>query len=166
MVREIGRGGMGRVFLAERADGEFEQRVAVKLLQHASPGLVRRFLEERRILARLDHPGIARLIDGGVVANGLPYFALEYVEGEHVDRYCAARDLPQDGEASLELLFQLIGALADLPTDVAAAPLPEVVGGRDDGITELCLQLEAAREATEEALIDAELAPARTQHCH
>lgn len=78
----------------------------------------------------------------------------------------AARDLPQGGEASLELLFQLIGALADLPTDIANAPLPEVVGGRDDGIAELCLQLEAAREVTEEALIDAELAPARTQLCH
>lgn len=78
----------------------------------------------------------------------------------------AARDLPQDGEASLELLFQLIGALADLPTDVATAPLPEVVAGRDDGITELCLQLEAARETAEEALIDAELAPARSQLCH
>lgn len=78
----------------------------------------------------------------------------------------AARDLPQDGEASLELLFQLIGALADLPTDIATAPLPEVVGGRDDGITELCLQLEAAREATQEALADAELAPARHQFCH
>ncbi|MBW8846831.1 MAG: hypothetical protein JF607_17845 [Burkholderiales bacterium] len=81
----------------------------------------------------------------------------------------AARDLPQGGqggEASLELLFQLIGALADLPTDIATAPLPEIIGGRDDGITELCLQLEAARELTEEALIDAELAPARTQLCH
>lgn len=78
----------------------------------------------------------------------------------------AARDLPQDGEASLELLFQLIGALADLPTDVATAPLPEVVGGRDDGIAELCLQLEAAREVTEDALIDAELAPARHRLCH
>lgn len=78
----------------------------------------------------------------------------------------AARDLPQDGEASLELLFQLIGALADLPADVASAPLPEVVGGRDDGISELCLQLEAARDVTEEALIGAELAPARTQFCH
>jgi hypothetical protein len=78
----------------------------------------------------------------------------------------AARDLPQDGEASLELLFQLIGALADLPTDIATAPLPEVVGGRDDGITELCLQLEAARELTQEALIDAELAPTHRQFCH
>ena len=78
----------------------------------------------------------------------------------------AARDLPQDGEASLELLFQLIGALADLPTDIATAPLPEVVGGRDDGITELCLQLEAAREATEEVLVDAELAAPRHQFAH
>ncbi|MFX5705684.1 hypothetical protein ABTE52_22095, partial [Acinetobacter baumannii] len=65
-----------------------------------------------------------------------------------------------------ELLFQLIGALADLPTDIAAAPLPEVIGGREDGITELCLQLEAAREVTQEVLIGAELAPARTQRCH
>ncbi len=78
----------------------------------------------------------------------------------------AARDLPQDGEASLELLFQLIGALADLPTDIAAAPLPEVVGGRDDGITELCLQLEAARDVTQDALVEAQLAPARSQFCH
>jgi|GEM_PF-4206674 len=78
----------------------------------------------------------------------------------------AARDLPQDGEASLELLFQLIGALADLPTDIATAPLPDVVGGRDDGITELCLQLEAARDVTEQVLITAELAPARAQLCH
>lgn len=78
----------------------------------------------------------------------------------------AARDLPQEGEASLELLFQLIGALADLPTDVATAPLPEVVGGRDDGITELCLQLEAAREVTEEALIQAELAAPLAARVH
>ncbi|MFT7721612.1 MAG: hypothetical protein QM788_02065 [Roseateles sp.] len=78
----------------------------------------------------------------------------------------AARDLPQDGEASLELLFQLIGALADLPADIAAAPLPEVLGGRDDGITELCLQLEAARETAEDALVAADLAPARHQRCH
>lgn len=78
----------------------------------------------------------------------------------------AARDLPQDGEASLELLFQLIGALADLPTDVATAPLPEVVGGREDGITELCLQLEAAREVTEDVLVGAELAAPRHQFAH
>lgn len=78
----------------------------------------------------------------------------------------AARDLPQDGEASLELLFQLIGALADLPAEIAAAPLPELVGGRDDGITELCLQLEAARETTQDLLVDAELAAPRHQFAH
>ncbi len=81
----------------------------------------------------------------------------------------AARDLPQggqDGEASLELLFQLIGALADLPADIAAAPLPDIVGGRDDGIAELCLQLEAARERTEDALVDAELAAPRHRLAH
>jgi hypothetical protein len=77
-----------------------------------------------------------------------------------------ARDLPQDGEASLELLFQLIGALADLPTDIAAAPLPDVVGSRGDGITELCLQLEAARDVTEDVLVDAELAAPRHQFAH
>ena len=61
VVREIGRGGMGRVFLGERADGQFEQRVAIKLIQHGAPGVLRRFVEERRILALLEHPGIARL---------------------------------------------------------------------------------------------------------
>jgi hypothetical protein len=77
----------------------------------------------------------------------------------------AARDLPP-GEASLELLFQLIGALADLPSDVATAPLPDIQGGDDYGITELCHQLAASREATEDAWIDAELAAPRTAHCH
>ena len=77
VVREIGRGGMGYVFLGERADGQFEQRVALKLIQHGSPGVVRRFVEERRILALLEHPNIARLVDGGLTADGLPYFALD-----------------------------------------------------------------------------------------
>lgn len=77
----------------------------------------------------------------------------------------AARDLPP-GEASMELLFQLIGALADLPAEIAAAPLPEVKGAREDGITELCLQLEAAREVTEDALIEAELASPHSRPVH
>jgi serine/threonine-protein kinase len=101
IVREIGRGGMGRVFLAERADGQFEQRVAVKLMRHAWPGLVRRFLEERRIVARLEHPAIARVVDGGVDTDGLPYLALEYVEGEPIDRYCEARALSLDARLAL-----------------------------------------------------------------
>jgi serine/threonine-protein kinase len=94
VVRELGRGGMGAVFLAERADGQFEQRVALKLIRRnrVSDQVVRRFLAERRILARLQHPGIARLLDGGVTADGLPYFALEYVEGGvALTDFCAAR---------------------------------------------------------------------------
>lgn len=96
VVQAIGHGGMGSVFLAERADGQFEQRVALKLIRQAGapPESVRRFLEERRILALLDHPGIARLVDGGVSADGYPWYAMELVEGEPIDRYCDARQLP------------------------------------------------------------------------
>lgn len=106
VLREIGRGGMGAVFLAERADGQFEKRVALKLIRHAAPGVVRRFAQERRILAMLEHPGIARLLDAGVTAAGLPYLAMELVAGEPIDRYCAALDLPP--ERRLEL-FASVG---------------------------------------------------------
>ena len=101
VVREIGRGGMGRVFLGERADGQFEQRVAIKLIQHGAPGVLRRFVEERRILARLEHPGIARLVDGGITESGLPYFAMELVDGEPIDRYCDAHALMLDQRLTL-----------------------------------------------------------------
>jgi serine/threonine-protein kinase len=110
VVREVGRGGMGRVFLAERADGQFEQRVALKLIQHGAPGVVRRFVEERRILARLEHPGIARLVDGGVTDGGLPYFAMELVEGEPIDRYCDAHKLTVDRR--LELFVAVCDAVS------------------------------------------------------
>jgi eukaryotic-like serine/threonine-protein kinase len=95
IVREAGHGGMGTVFLAERDDPELRQRVALKLVRGAVAArpLVRRFLEERRILASLDHPNIARLLDGGVTDDGVPWFAMEYVEGIPIDRYCAAREL-------------------------------------------------------------------------
>src|SRR5215467_1836740 len=69
VVRSIGVGGMGEVWLAERSDGEFEQRVAIKQLAYPTPGLLQRFRQERQILARLEHPNIARLIDGGVDAS-------------------------------------------------------------------------------------------------
>ena len=101
VVREIGRGGMGRIYLGERADGQFEQRVAIKLIQHAAPGVVRRFVEERRILALLEHPGIARLVDGGITAGGMPYIAMELVDGEPIDRYCTANALTIDQRISL-----------------------------------------------------------------
>ena len=101
IVRAIGAGGMGQVFLAERADGQFDQRVALKLIRHPAPGLVRRFLEERRILATLEHPRIARLIDGGLTDDGLPYFAMELIDGEPIDRYCETRNLPLDDRLEL-----------------------------------------------------------------
>ena len=110
IVREIGRGGMGRVLLAERADGQFEQRVALKLIQHGNPGVIRRFVEERRILALLQHPNIARLVDGGLTSDGLPYFAMELVDGEPIDHYCASRHLLLD--ARLELFARVCDAVA------------------------------------------------------
>jgi serine/threonine-protein kinase len=99
VVREVGRGGMAVVYLAERADGLFEQRVALKLMQSGSlpasapAELLRRFEQERRILASLSHPAIARLLDAGVTAEGRPYFAMEYVEGLPIDRHCDERGL-------------------------------------------------------------------------
>lgn len=95
IVREIGRGGMSRVFLAERADGQFEQLVALKLLR---PGLDTdldrgRFRVERQILASLNHPNIARLQDGGITEDEQPYLVLEYVEGEPIDAFCTERGL-------------------------------------------------------------------------
>jgi serine/threonine-protein kinase len=93
-VRVLGHGGMGTVFLAERADGQFDQRVALKLIRlgRESEETVRRFLAERQILARLQHPHIARLLDGGV-DGGRPYFVMEYVEGLPLGRYCDERRL-------------------------------------------------------------------------
>jgi hypothetical protein len=93
-VEQIGEGGMGVVWRAERVDGLFEQVVAIKLLR-ASPDLFgARFAEERRILARLDHPNIARLIDGGV-AEGLPYLVMEHAPGRHIDAAVADRPLAE-----------------------------------------------------------------------
>ena len=94
LVREIGRGGMGSVWLAERADGQFEQRVAVKLLEGDDARLLPLFLRERQILARLEHPNIARLIDGGLTDDDVPYLVMEYVEGEPITEYCDRRTLP------------------------------------------------------------------------
>jgi serine/threonine-protein kinase len=95
VVRELARGGMGVVYLAERADGQFEQRVALKLIKRGmdSDEINRRFLAERQILARLNHPHIARLLDGGVSAEGQPYFAIEYVEGSTILAHCESRRL-------------------------------------------------------------------------
>lgn len=97
LVRELGRGGMGVVYLAYRDDGEFQQQVAVKLVKRGmdTDSILRRFRSERQILAGLDHPNIARLLDGGTTADGLPYFVMEYIDGAPIDRYCASRELTE-----------------------------------------------------------------------
>jgi serine/threonine protein kinase/uncharacterized protein HemY len=92
VVREIGRGGLGAVFLAARSDDEYQKHVAIKLVRRGldTADILRRFRNERQILAQLDHPNIARLIDGGTTKDGLPYFVLEYVRGEPIAAYCTA----------------------------------------------------------------------------
>jgi len=112
ILREIGHGGMGTVYLAERADNQYQKRVAVKLLPRWSATnerLVRRFVDERQILAALDHPDIARLLDGGVTADGLPWFAMEYVDGVPIDVYCSQQGLTI--ERRLELFCRVCAAV-------------------------------------------------------
>ena len=111
VLRELGRGGMGVVLLVERADGQFEQRAALKLIKWGmdSEAVLARFLRERQILARLSHPGIARLIDGGLSADHRPYFVMEYVEGTSLLEYCTREEsgLP----ARIECILQVCAAL-------------------------------------------------------
>ena len=103
LVRKLGHGGMGVVYLAERADGQFEQRVALKLIKRGmdSDDIQRRFRAERQVLAHLNHPHIARLFDGGVSAEGQPWFAMEYVNGHALNRYCEEHRLGIDERLGL-----------------------------------------------------------------
>jgi len=112
LERLIGEGGMGQVWLAGRADGLYQRRVALKLLRPglADPNLQLRFVRERQILARLAHPNIARLLDAGVSSDGQPYLALEYVEGEPITEWCASRKLSLD--ARLRLFLQTCDAVS------------------------------------------------------
>ncbi|MEL7448607.1 MAG: tetratricopeptide repeat protein [Pseudomonadota bacterium] len=93
--RELARGGMGVVYVARRADGQFDQRVALKLIKRGmdSDEVERRFLNERQILAQLSHPNIARLLDGGITDDGQPFFAMEFVEGITLTNYCDEHEL-------------------------------------------------------------------------
>ena len=103
VIHELGRGGMGIVYRAERADGEFVQVVALKLVRRGFDGddTTVRFRRERQILAQLDHPSIARLLDGGLHTDGRPYFAMELVEGEPITTYCDRRRLSIDARVQL-----------------------------------------------------------------
>ena len=103
LLEQLGQGGMGQVFRAERADGQFEQEVAIKLVRAGlgSPRMLRRFRHERQILARLEHPHIARLLDGGTTEDGRPYFVMEYVEGVPITQYCDDHRLGTDARLAL-----------------------------------------------------------------
>ncbi len=92
IVNLIGRGGMGEVYRADRADGQFEQQVALKLIRRDAAGEPRRFTTERQILARLEHPGIAHLLDGGVAEDGRPYMVMELVTGAAITEWCRSHN--------------------------------------------------------------------------
>jgi non-specific serine/threonine protein kinase/serine/threonine-protein kinase len=112
ITAELGAGGMGAVFLAERADGEFEQKAAVKLIKNGInfETVRRRFLIERQILASLKHPNIAHLIDGGTTRDGLPYFVMEYVEGTPISEYADTNNLTI--EQRLDLFRKVCAAVS------------------------------------------------------
>jgi eukaryotic-like serine/threonine-protein kinase len=103
IISELGHGGMGVVYLAERNDDAFKNRVAIKLVRRGldNEDIVRRFINERQILANLNHPNIARLLDGGTTQNGLPYFIMEFVEGLPITEYCDAHKFSTEARLNL-----------------------------------------------------------------
>ena len=103
VLRRIGRGGTGSVYLAVRDDDEFQRRVAIKLVRRgmATTDILRRFRSERQILASIDHPYIARLLDGGSTDDGVPYFVMEYIEGEPINVYCDRNQLSIEDRLTL-----------------------------------------------------------------
>jgi tetratricopeptide (TPR) repeat protein len=111
LERLIGRGGMGEVWLAERSDGRYQGRCAIKFLSSTAPkgGLAERFQREGQLLGRLAHPNIARLLDAGATADGRSYLALEYVEGIPIDRYCDSKSL--DVKERLRLFMDVLAAV-------------------------------------------------------
>ena len=108
----IGSGGMGSVYRAVRDDGEFDQQVAVKFIRYGGgrEALLRRFYQERQLLARLNHPNIARLLDGGTTGEGMPYLVMEYIDGRPIDEYCDSRRLPVTDRLEL---FRAVCAAVD-----------------------------------------------------
>jgi serine/threonine protein kinase len=111
VLRELGKGGMGVVYLAVRDDGAFRKNVAIKLLRGdaVSPEFVERFRNERQVLANFDHPNIARILDGGDTTEGMPFYVMEYVEGRPIDKYCDEDKLSLNDR--LKLFQKLCGAL-------------------------------------------------------
>jgi eukaryotic-like serine/threonine-protein kinase len=149
---------MGRVFLADRADGQFEQHVALKLVRsgQSSREILQRFLRERQILARLQHPNIAALLDGGMTSDGRPYFAMEYVGGDPITSYCDARALSIDARLDLftavcdgvQYAHQNLVVHRDLkPSNTLVTPSGQVKL-LDFGIAKLLHEEESPSEAT------------------
>jgi eukaryotic-like serine/threonine-protein kinase len=95
IIRELGRGGMGSVFLANRVGGDFNKQVALKIIKRGmdTEAILQRFVFERQVLANLQHPNIAGFLDGGTTDDGLPFFVMEYVDGEPITKYCDANRL-------------------------------------------------------------------------
>ena len=111
IVQELGRGGMGAVYLAKRADGQFRKRAAIKVLKRGTDTeeILRRFRIERQILAELEHPNITRLLDAGTTADGLPYFVMEFVEGTPITRFVQRENV--DLRSRLTLLIKVCSAV-------------------------------------------------------
>lgn len=112
LTQELGKGGMGMVYLAERTDGEFHQKVAVKLIKRGmdTDFIIKRFRHERQILATLNHPNIAQLLDGGTTNDDLPYFVMEFIEGVPVNRYCEKKN--SNLRQKLELFLSICSAIS------------------------------------------------------
>ncbi len=158
--RLIGRGGMGEVYLAHRDGADFDQRVALKLLRPEAAERFGSFSSERRLLAGLEHSGIARLIDGGVAADGRPYMAMDFVEGEEIDRWCATHhaDLATRLRLFLEVCDAVTHAHARLVIHRDLKPVNILVDGTgharllDFGVARL-LDLDDSERAATEALL-------------
>ncbi|WP_456418371.1 protein kinase domain-containing protein [Thiolapillus sp.] len=112
IIRPLGSGGMGDVYLAERADGQYEKRVALKIMSlgFTSPALLARFSRERQIQAELNHPGIAKLLDAGIAEDGRPWFVLDYIQGIPLIEFCKTQDLDQ--KKAIRLFLQICRAIA------------------------------------------------------
>ncbi|HXS78536.1 MAG TPA: protein kinase, partial [Terracidiphilus sp.] len=112
LISSIGEGGMGTVWLAERSDGRFERKVAIKFLRFSlgSQSGAERFKREGRILAQVSEPHIAELIDAGVTASGQPYIVLEYVDGQSIDSWCDERNLGVNSR--IELFLDVLSAVS------------------------------------------------------
>ncbi len=159
IVRQVGEGGMGVVYQGVRADGQFEQTVAIKVLKRwmFSDADISRFRAERQILADLDHPNIARLLDGGATPDGLPYYAMEFVEGQFIDVFCRDRAVPVPRR--LELFRQVCDAVeyahqrGIIHRDLKPANILVTAGGKpkllDFGIAKLQENGASTRTATQ-----------------